>query len=513
MAFLHETYGFSSRFSSERPASAATVDSVELDEGGAVGRGTSHYAGLMEAVSSRFRTGDASRSRDFSLPVDALAPGLIAVTVTGLAAFFALVGADARWLAALGRVISSHHAIPAGVPFASAPSAHWSNALVLAELIFHGLEAAFGDRGLMLAQLAAVAVAVVVLARDATAGGATVQAAAAALLLVAFGTLPDLSVARSQLFSIALFPVAAALLRSQTRAPTSRIWLVVPLLALWSNLHGAALIGLAMTLVYLAIARLRHQPRTAVAVGLAASLAICATPAGVHTIDYYHGVLTNQAAARGQGLWAPLSLTAPLDVLLIVAALALAVRLRGGKPQLWELIVLIMLVALTIKASRSGVWLLFFAVSPAARGFESRKVWDRLLPALATVALAALLFAIARGPLPNGASPALVSRAIALSPSNPVLAEDLFSEQVALAGGRIWLGNPIDAFSKRDQRTYLDWLQGKADGTRAIGPSIDVVLTARGDPDQKLMSRDRAFRLIGLDRRAALYVRRLPART
>jgi hypothetical protein len=489
-------------------ASATVAGSSELDEGGAVRREPPHYPAPMEAVSARFRAVQVSRGHDLSLSVGALTPALLAITITGFAALFALVGADARWLAALGRVIWTHHTIPTGIPFASASSAHWSNPIVLAELIFHGLDSAFGDRGLMLAQLAAVAVAVVVLARDAAAAGATVQATATSLLLVAVGALPDLSIARSQLFSVALFPTAAALLRSETRAPTSRIWLIVPLLALWSNLHGAALTGLGVTLVYLTVVRLRRQPRIALGVGLAALLAICATPAGLHTIDYYQGVLTNQAATRGKGLWAPISLTSPLDILFIGVAVGFAFQLRRGRPQLWEFLVLVMLAGLTVKTSRSGIWLLFFAVSPVARGFKTRKLWDGLLPALATVALASLLLAIARGPLPNGASPTIVTRAIALSHGTPVLAEDLFSEQVALAGGRIWFGDPIDAFSQRDQAIYLDWLQGKPGGIHATGANIEVVLTGRGDAVQREMSRDRAFRLAGLDRMAALYVRR-----
>ena len=65
---------------------------------------------------------------------------LTCVVVTGIAALAGIVGADARWLAALGHVITRSGAIPTGVPFAAAPTAHWHNAVVLAELIFGWLE-------------------------------------------------------------------------------------------------------------------------------------------------------------------------------------------------------------------------------------------------------------------------------------------------------------------------------------------------------------------------------------
>src|SRR3954470_15804846 len=69
-------------------------------------------------------------------------------TVALACAFVAVVGtvgADARWLPALGRAIVDDGGIPTGVPFASAPSGGWPNVPVLAELLLHGLTAAIGD--------------------------------------------------------------------------------------------------------------------------------------------------------------------------------------------------------------------------------------------------------------------------------------------------------------------------------------------------------------------------------
>src|SRR2546429_7799146 len=76
-----------------------------------------------------------------------------------LSAVAGTIGADARWLPALGRIILDRGKIPDGVPYASAPSAGWHNVPVLAELIMRGLTSAAGDRGLLLAQVVAVAAA------------------------------------------------------------------------------------------------------------------------------------------------------------------------------------------------------------------------------------------------------------------------------------------------------------------------------------------------------------------
>jgi hypothetical protein len=449
-----------------------------------------------------------SNQLDFSR----IGPRLLCATavalVVALAALLGRVGADAQWLTALGHVIAVRHAVPAGVPFAAAPTSHWPNVLVLAELIFNWLQGSFGDRGLMLAQLLAVGLGCSVLMADARAGGGEAAACAAALLAAALGAISSLAIVRVQLFSLALFPVLIALLRSQARQPSWRIWLVVPLLALWSNLHGAALLGLGVVLAYASLRRVREQPWVAAGVALASVAALCLTPALTGTVAYYHGVVTNLAAERGQGMWGPLSLSAPLDLITIAVALVLGVRLRRGHAQLWEWCVIAALTVATIHASRDGVWLMFFMIAPAARAIKPKRSWNALVPIAALASVATVGFAIARGPAPSGASPALVADAITIAHGSPVLADGAVDEQVALAGGRIWVGNPIDAFSRADQAAYLDWLAGEPAGRRALVPAVRVVLVGRGTQAQTLMRATPDFEAAGGDRTTAIYERR-----
>ena len=435
----------------------------------------------------------------------------VAITVA-VAALLGRVGADARWLAALGHTITAHGSVPSGIPFAAASSAHWPNALVLAELIFNALERAFGDRGLMLAQLVAVAAAMGVLARDARRAGAEPVSSARVLLICALGALPALVIARVQLFSLILFPVLLALLRAQARAPSRRIWLVVALLALWSNLHGAALLGLGTVLVFLLFGEGRAFPLRSIGVALASVLSLCATPALLGTVSYYHGLLSNLAAQRGQGMWGPLSLTSPLQVVMAACVIALLWRVRRRHLPRWELVLVVLLAPLTIQAQRNGVWLLFLLVTPAALAAGERvrggAVWQRLVTAGVPIALAAVVFSIARGPLPAGASSRLIAAAIARADGSPVLAAQGLDEQVALAGGRIWMGDPIDAFSHPDQAAYLDWMSGSAQGARLLTPSIQVVLVQRRSASAKLMAAASAFEVAGADLNSVLYERR-----
>lgn len=430
----------------------------------------------------------------------AIAAALAATATLGI------VGADSRWLAALGEVVAGE-GIPDGVPYASAPTRGWPNVLVAAELIFHWVSA-FGSHGLLASQFAAVACGFALLAADAWRGGAKDGSVAVVLVLVAIGALASIVVIRLQLFSLALFPALLFLLRAETRKPTWRIWLVPPLLLIWGNLHGAVLLGYAVTAAYLLLHRARVQPVTAALTWLCGTLALLATPSLFETIDYYRGVLTNEAAKLGVGLWAPLSLSSPVDVLFVGVAVVLCALAVRARPSLWEIVTLVALAILTVRTARSGVWLLFVAAGPAARVLPIR--WT-LRPWIA-VGLSGCLLAVAvaglvRGPASTGASDRVLDAALVAADGTPILAEDVLAEQVALAGGRIWVGNPLDAFRKADQRLYLYWLEGRAEGDAALTNAPRVVLVKRGSRAAIRLRASGGVRVLAEDGNAIAYRR------
>lgn len=426
---------------------------------------------------------------------------------TAVTALFGTIAADSRWLAALGGYVV-RHGIPDFVPYASAPSDGWANVPVLSELTFHALDALDGGRGLLIAQVVAVAVAFVLLGLDVRRADASDSRTALLLLLLIPASLGALAEVRSQLFSLALFPLLLLLLRGEARRPSRRIWLLAPLLALWSNLHGAVLVGLAVAAAYLVLDRARREPGVAVGVLVAAVLALFATPALWRTGSYYAGVLGNEAARRGVGLWAPLSLGSGLDLAFIVCAALLALAALRSRPALWELAVLAGLAVLTARNARGGVWFAFFALTPAALGLGRGAVPRARLAAPAVAVFAGLaVFGIVRGPHELGAGRILLGRALAEAGGTPILATDVLGEQVALAGGRIWLGNPIDAFRRRDQRLYLDWAQGEPAGDAALRHASRIVLARPGSPAQRRLAHRGVLREVARDANAVLYVR------
>ncbi len=430
----------------------------------------------------------------------------------GSCALLATVGADARWLAALGREIVERGSIPTGVPYAAAPSMDWVNVPVLGELIFHALQTVGGDKGLLLAQLVAAAAALTLLALGMRALGAPDAASAAVLVTVFFAAAPSFIIVRAQLFSLVLFCVVLLLLRSEARSPSRRIWLLVPLIILWANLHGAVLVGLAVAAAYLVFERTRREPILAAGVLTVSTVALLLTPALGDSGDYYLGVLRSEAALRGEGMWAPLSSHAPFDVLFVALVVPLIMfALRSGL-QLWEIASVAAFATFTVHAGRNSVWLLCIVAAPAARGLGERFLPD-LVATPRTVLLcswvpAALLVAgVLQAPPQGGASARVRHEAAALAAGRPILADGLDAERLALEGQRVWIANPLDAFAQRDQRLYLDWVDASPAGDALLAEAGPVVLVTRGSPSQRRLARDPAFRRVARDSESVIYLR------
>jgi hypothetical protein len=430
--------------------------------------------------------------------------------VVSFCALLASIGADAHWLAALGGEIAQLGSIPVGVPYAAAPSAGWENAPVLGELVFHGLESALGDRGLVLALVGAVLLAVAVLALDMRRADAADAPSALVLMLVGVAAAQSLLVVRGQLFSLALFPVCVYLLRSQARLPSGAIWLLPPLFVLWTNLHGGVLVGVAVTGSYLLFHRLRRTPWTAIAVLVASLGAVLATPSLLDTHRYYRGVLGSEAAVGHEGLWAPLSLDMPLDVAFLAAGLPIVAAALASRPRSWELVAIAGLGAMTVQAGRNAVWLVLFAAVPAARWLTGSREWRLRPPRVMTAALAAMLalllaVGLSRALDPPGAGKVLRARAALEAGSAPILADDINAEALALDGRLVWIANPLDAFLLGDQRLYLDWIAGRPSGDALPAAFPSVLITADTPPAHRLARRE-GWRVAARDERAVLFV-------
>jgi hypothetical protein len=211
-------------------------------------------------------------------------------------------------------------------------------------------------------------------------------------------------------------------------------------------------------------------------------------------------------------MWQPLSLHAPFDVVFLVVAVPLVVLAWRSRPKTWEWLVLGLLAVAAVKSSRNEVWLALFVAVPAARGLAGSRSWRAVVPPAAASAVTGLLVlitiaALARTPVSSGATPSLLQRAARSAAGTPILADGVDAEQLALAGRRILIGNPLDAFSPREQQLYLDWLAGRPAGD-AEARRVRVVLVTKGTAAQRRLAARADFRQVASDKRAVLYVRR-----
>jgi hypothetical protein len=411
--------------------------------------------------------------------------------------------------------------VPDGVPFAASDTAGWHNVPVLAQLVasvVHDL----GEQATVLVHVVVVVVTMFVLARTARSGGASDRYTAAALVALGAGALATLGIVRAQTLSLVPFALLLALISSQVRHPDRRIWWAVPLIAVWGNLHGAALLGVCVLGAYLVVERIRTDFWLSTAVGVSSLLALCATAELWRTPTYYAEVFDNVSAQRGEGLWARPSLDMPFDVVMLLSVGALLVLFLRSRRRPWEYVAVLGLCLATASAARHGTWLLMLLVVLAgsgraegerAKGGRAAEVRaDRHPARLAALAVGiplavALPIVVVRGDAVLGAPPEVVAEVARVAGDGVVLAPAPLSESLAVAGVMLWAGNPLDAFSHPVQAAYLDFLDGDAGAAVAVAGS-DVVVAQEGSAQADLMSGDPAFEPRACGETWTCYVRR-----
>ncbi|WP_156023322.1 hypothetical protein [Terracoccus sp. 273MFTsu3.1] len=390
----------------------------------------------------------------------------------------------------MGDTIRADHRIPQGVPFAAAPSDQWVNTTALGQVLFSVLHLG-GSVGIVAAQVVAVALTLSILVSSAQRRGARVFGVVSVLVLVLVGGAAPLLIARAQLLSLVPFAALLVLLRREHDHPSQLIWVAVPLMALWGNLHGAVLVGVAVLGCYLVFSRLRSDPWTAVGVGLASLAATCLNPGLLRAPHYYLGVFGGAATNDDSGMWSRLSLTSPFDLLLLVASICLAYMTFRRRQPVWEYAAALGLGMASVVAARHGVWLLLFLCVPAALALRlppgpapaSSARASRLVPlaiSAACVIVVGGLLAV-RAPTFRDAD-TVATRLADATRGQVVLVAEPLAESMAAAGATVWVSNPLDAFDHADQTAYLAFMDGDATaGARAL-TQADVVVAQPGTP-------------------------------
>jgi len=235
---------------------------------------------------------------------------------------FAIVAADCGRYAdtdlwghiVFGNLILHARRLVAYDPYSySVPGHRWLRHEWLSQAIMASAYDAAGVIGLKLWKLACTAATIVFIAAAEGETGAPIMIQFGVLMVAAFALIPQMQF-RPQLFTWALM---AALMAGLTRDNFGRrapIWLAIPGLALWANLHGGFFIGVVMLGVYTAVTGLqdliagrglRRGGRLA-GITAAAALATIATPGGFETWRAVAISLVNPMTRQVMVDWQPL---------------------------------------------------------------------------------------------------------------------------------------------------------------------------------------------------------------
>jgi len=166
--------------------------------------------------------------------------------VWGASGWISLLGdGDTGWHIRTGQYILEHHQVPTRDLFSfSRPGAPWFAWEWLTDVVyavcFHmaGLKAIVLLAGVMIALFATV-----VLRYTLWRGANALAAAVTTLLAVGASSMHFL--ARPHLFTLVLLPICMWLLEADRRRNTPWLWALLPITALWTNLHGGFVIFLA----------------------------------------------------------------------------------------------------------------------------------------------------------------------------------------------------------------------------------------------------------------------------
>lgn len=411
------------------------------------------------------------------------------------------------WLTFLGGREIVAHGLPHADTLAVVTRGHaWIDQQWLSQLLFFGLDRLGGVRLALLTTVALLIVPLTVAVAFARRRGASPTS------IAPFAVLPALaftSFLRAQLLSQVLFVVLLVLLAGESRRRTRRVLLAFPLVALWANLHGAAVVGAGLVallglaeVVSLARSRQRRLRPWARAVALAAGPWPCllATPYGLSVIGYYRTTLDNPLFRQTSTEWmAPTLASVTGFSVFVLAGLAVFLAARRARDlTLYEHAVLASTLVGGFLAVRSIPWcayaclLLLPPLLERERRGRGRSAPDprprlALAAVTSTAAVAALLATAASSNATlTGNWPAAATAAVArvagagADPHARVLASGEYGDwllyELPELRGRVAFDGRWELLSTRQAETLLDYFWEIGNGWAASSRGYRLIV-------------------------------------
>ena len=412
------------------------------------------------------------------------------------------------WLVILGGREIVHHGLPHHDTLAIwTHGREWVDQQWLAQLIFYGLYALGGVKLALAGHVAAAGTAfVLALIAGRWRGGSTRAVcwlALPSIFLLIWGSWN----ARAQSLALLLFVALLWLLIADARKPSRRVFLFVPLLALWANVHGTVVTGALLVFLW-GVTYGFERRRTPLRSWLPRTLALCLAPlaclfASPYAADlpgYYHLMLTNSGLREYVVEWRP---TAPsLQTAPFFALAFLTAWLVGRCPQRllrYEKIVLGLTLVMALQSIRGVIWFtlaLLMLVPVALDGVLKPNVsamrFTLLNRALVAATLAGVIAGVAatatkpsswtlRG-YPQGAL-AAVDRVERQDPRVRVFANEMFGDWLLLQRpalrGRLAFDIRFELATKNQLKQLVD-IRRRVDGWRTAVSSYGLFVLSKG---------------------------------
>ena len=340
---------------------------------------------------------------------EAVLVALVAVYAVVLLAVMPQMLVQDSWLA----LVSGRETVANGLPHTDTlavwtQGVEWIDQQWLAQIAFYGLFALGGVKLTLLAHVGLLVVAFASGVAGARSLGGSTRSVCLVGLLCMFVAPWGLQL-RAQTFAIPLFVWLLWLLAADSRAPSRRVFLVLPILVLWANLHGtvvlAALLVAGRGVTY-GIAEIRKPARSAAWARRTAMLTILpfaclfASPYGLALADYYRTMLVSPLMRTFVDEWGA-SVPSEKTMLFYAVGIPAAVLLARHRSRLsgFEQLALLAMLVAGVSAIRSIVWfslastILLPRLLDGALSQWSRHVGRAPKLALATAALGATLAA------------------------------------------------------------------------------------------------------------------------
>jgi hypothetical protein len=245
----------------------------------------------------------------------------------------------------------------------------WTDQQWLAQLALYGLWRLGGIKLALLVHALLVTSGIAGAALIARSRGASALAVTYVAIPVLIAYYPVASVMRPQSFAFPLFAATLWLVLSDAQRPSRRVYLTLPLLVLWTNLHGSVLLG-AMLVSLAGLVAIVSERRASVR-GLVLLIApwacLFASPYAVHLPSYYDKILIGGHFKKFVTEWAPTTLTPGTAAVYILVLGGLWLLGRAGREApLLDQLAFLLTAVLAFEAVRNTAWvgLVALAVLP-----------------------------------------------------------------------------------------------------------------------------------------------------